>query len=156
MSAPWRPPGTARRVAIGVGGAVVVGAVLVAVIARRREEFVTAVHAAPAGILLAAAALQLVALLARSGAWWICVDAAGGRVGRRPLFRAASMGYLGSQLNSSVGTAARIGALRRSAKLKAPRCTVSTQVWNVRAQKVWIRVGFEPTQAVHTFHLWSD
>jgi len=49
-----------------------------------------------------------------------------------------------------------IGALRRSAKLKAPRCTVSTQVWNVRAQKVWIRVGFEPTQAVHTFHLWSD
>ncbi|HET9083344.1 MAG TPA: GNAT family N-acetyltransferase [Candidatus Limnocylindrales bacterium] len=53
-------------------------------------------------------------------------------------------------------TALVIGALRLSATLKAARCVVSTQVWNVRAQKVWIRAGFEPTHAVHTFHLWSD
>ena len=49
-----------------------------------------------------------------------------------------------------------IGALRHAAKLHAPRCVVSTQVSNVPAQKVWIRVGFEPTHAVYTFHLWSD
>ena len=49
-----------------------------------------------------------------------------------------------------------IGALHRSAELKVSRCVVSTQVSNVRAQKVWIRVGFEPTHAVHTFHLWTD
>lgn len=49
-----------------------------------------------------------------------------------------------------------IGALRHSAELHALRCVVSTQVSNVRAQKVWVRVGFEPTHAVHTFHLWSD
>ena len=111
----------ARRVAIGAGGAIVVGAVVVAVVARRRDEFVTAVHAAPAAVLLAAAALQLVALLARSGAWWICVVAAGGLVERRTLFRAASMGYLGSQLNSQLGAAARIAALRRAAPDAAPR-----------------------------------
>lgn len=49
-----------------------------------------------------------------------------------------------------------IGALRRSADLKAARCVVSTQISNLRAQKVWIRVGFEPTHAVYTFHLWTD
>jgi hypothetical protein len=121
VNPPREAGGTARRVAVGAGGAIVVGAVMVAVIARRREEFVTAVHAAPAAILLAAAALQLVALLARSGAWWICVVAAGGRVERRPLFRAASIGYLGSQLNSQLGAAARIAALRRAAPHAAPR-----------------------------------
>jgi hypothetical protein len=121
VNPPRGTPGSGRRVAIGAGGAIVAAAVLLAVIARRREEFVTAVHAAPALILLAAAVLQLVALLARSGAWWICVVAAGGRVERRPLFRAASLGYLGSQLNSQLGAAARIAALRRAAPEAAPR-----------------------------------
>src|SRR4051812_50223385 len=74
----------------------------------------TALHAAPAGILIAATALQLVALVARSAAWAVCVDAAGGTVARRALFRAASLGYLGSQLNSQLGAAARIAALRRA------------------------------------------
>src|SRR3954452_16145460 len=100
LSPPPERRGTARRVVIGAGGAIVVGAALVAVIARRRDECATARHAAPAGILVAAASLQLVALLARSGAWWICFDAAGGRVARRPLFRAAGMGYLRSPLPS--------------------------------------------------------
>jgi uncharacterized membrane protein YbhN (UPF0104 family) len=111
----------ARRIVIGAGGAVGAAAVLVAVLARRRDEFVTALHAAPVGILLAAAGLQLLAHVARSGAWWICVDAAGGSVGRRPLFRAASVGYLASQLNTQLGAAARIAALRRTAPDAAPR-----------------------------------
>jgi uncharacterized membrane protein YbhN (UPF0104 family) len=111
----------ARRAVVGAAGAIGVAAVLVAVVARHRDEFVTALHAAPVPVLVAAAALQLVALIARSGAWWVCVDAAGGTVGRRPLFRAASMGYLASQLNSQLGAAARIGALRRTAPDAAPR-----------------------------------
>lgn len=53
-------------------------------------------------------------------------------------------------------TALVLGALHQSLTLEAQRCVVSTQVWNVRAQKVWIRMGFEPTHAVHTFHLWFD
>jgi hypothetical protein len=51
----------------------------------------------------------------------VCVAAAGGTIGRRPLYRAASLGYLGSQLNSQLGAAARIAALRRTGREKCPR-----------------------------------
>lgn len=102
-----------------VGGAVL--GVLVAVVARRREEFLTALGSAPLWVLLAATLLQLVALLTRTEAWHVCVEAAGGTVERRPLYRAAGIGYLGSQLNAQVGTAARIAALRRAHPDDSPR-----------------------------------
>ena len=98
-----------------------VTAVLAYVLADRRHEFTEALGAAPLGILLAATVLQLVALVSRTEAWQVCVSAAGGTVGRRCLYRAASVGYVGSQLNSQVGTAARIAALRRSAPDDCPR-----------------------------------
>jgi hypothetical protein len=115
-------PRTQRRSAlITVTGALAVTGVLVYVLADRRDEFGTALGAAPVWILATATALQLLALVSRTEAWRICVVAAGGTVGRRRLFRAASLGYLGSQLNSSVGTAARIAALRRAAPDECPR-----------------------------------
>jgi uncharacterized membrane protein YbhN (UPF0104 family) len=104
-----------------LAGALAVTMVLAYVVADRREEFGTALRSAPLWILLVAAALQLLALVSRTEAWRVCVSAAGGTVGRRCLYRAASMGYLGSQLNSQVGTAARIGALRRAAPAECPR-----------------------------------
>jgi hypothetical protein len=51
----------------------------------------------------------------------VCIRAAGGTVSRRRIYRAASIGYLGSQLNSQFGVAARIAALRRSAPSESPR-----------------------------------
>jgi hypothetical protein len=115
-------PRTQRRSAlITVTGALAVTGVLVYVLADRRDVFGTALGAAPVWILVTATALQLLALVSRTEAWRICVVAAGGTVGRRRLFRAASLGYLGSQLNSSVGTAARIAALRRAAPDECPR-----------------------------------
>jgi hypothetical protein len=57
----------------------------------------------------------------RTEAWRVCVGAAGGTVGRRCLFRAASTGYVGAQLNSQIGTAVRIGALRRTGGDRCPR-----------------------------------
>jgi hypothetical protein len=116
-----RAGGPRRSALTTVAGALAVTAVLAYVLADRRQEFGTALTAAPVGILLAATALQLLALVTRTEAWRICVAAAGGTVGRRRLFRAASLGYLGSQLNSQVGTAARIGALRRAAPDECPR-----------------------------------
>jgi uncharacterized membrane protein YbhN (UPF0104 family) len=104
-----------------LAGALAVTAVLAYVIADRREEFGTALREAPLWILLAATALQVLALVSRTESWRVCVAAAGGSVGRRCLYRAASMGYLGSQLNSHGGTAARIGALRRAAPAECPR-----------------------------------
>jgi uncharacterized membrane protein YbhN (UPF0104 family) len=110
-----------RSVLTTVAGALAVAGVLAYVLADRRDEFGTALGAAPLWILLVASVLQLVALVSRTESWHVCVAAAGGTVRRRCLYRAASMGYLGSQLNSQVGTAARIGALRRAAPDECPR-----------------------------------
>ena len=48
--------------------------------------------------LVATVALQAVALLARTEAWHLTIEAAGGRVARRVLFRASSAQVLGSLL----------------------------------------------------------
>ena len=110
-----------RSVLTTLAGGLAVTVVLAYVVADRREEFGMALRSAPLWILLAASALQLLALVSRTESWRICVASAGGTVGRRCLYRAASLGYLGSQLNSQVGTAARIGALRRAAPAQCPR-----------------------------------
>jgi uncharacterized membrane protein YbhN (UPF0104 family) len=91
------------------------------VLAGRRHEFAVAVSSAPWGILLATAGLQIVALLARSEAWHLTIEAAGGRVARRVLFRASSMQVLGSLLSGQLGAAARIFALRRSSRDVCPQ-----------------------------------
>jgi hypothetical protein len=96
-------------------------ALLVVILASRRDAFARAVQLAPVGLLLVAAALQLVALAARCEAWHGCVRAAGGRVGRGPLYCAASVGSLANQGNPQLGAAARIGVLRRLAPREAPR-----------------------------------
>jgi uncharacterized membrane protein YbhN (UPF0104 family) len=110
-----------RRAVLSVLGALAVTGVLGFAIARRGGQFSTALHRAPIALLLLAVLLQLLALLARSEAWNICVRAAGGTVSRRLLFRAAGVGYLASLVNGSVGMAARIASLRRIAPESAPR-----------------------------------
>jgi hypothetical protein len=100
---------------------VLVLAALVAVVLRHRDDFAAAIARAPLWVLAAATALQLVALLARTEAWHICVGAAGSTVARRALYRAAGFGYLGSQLNAQVGAAARIAVLRKAHPDEAPR-----------------------------------
>jgi Lysylphosphatidylglycerol synthase TM region len=103
-----------------LGGAVVAGALGVD-LAGRRGQFATAIHAAPIWILLFVVLLQIVALVARTEAWHVCVRATGATVGRRPLFRAAGVGYLASVLNGSLGLAARIASLRRTAPDESPK-----------------------------------
>jgi hypothetical protein len=110
-----------RRVLVAVATSVGAGVVLAAVVLRHRDEFQQALGAAPLSVLLAATALQLVALVSRTEAWNVCVRAAGGTIARRRLFRAAGVGYLGSQLNSQLGAAARIGALRHADPSASPR-----------------------------------
>jgi uncharacterized membrane protein YbhN (UPF0104 family) len=117
---PSRRPGRRRAVTTVVGALVATG-VLAYVLSSRRHEFGEALQAAPVAILAVATALQLVALVARTEAWHVCVTAAGGQAGRRCLYRAAGVGYLASQLTSHLATAARIAALRRSAPDESPR-----------------------------------
>jgi Lysylphosphatidylglycerol synthase TM region len=110
-----------RRVALSVLGALVVTGMLAFVLAGRGGQFSAALRTAPASLLALAVLLQIVALLARSEAWNVCVRAAGGTVGRRVLFRAAAVGCVASVLNGSFGMAARIASLRRAAPQTSPR-----------------------------------
>jgi uncharacterized membrane protein YbhN (UPF0104 family) len=106
---------------VGIGFATVVTAVVVIALWGKRHDFATAIERAPIWLLLCAVGLQIVALLTRTEAWRICVLAAGGTIGRRRLYRASSMGYVGSLVNAQLGAAARIAALRRSAPAESPR-----------------------------------
>lgn len=107
-------------VATTVIGTLVVTTALVVGLWNKREDFVEAFGSASATTLGVAIATQVVWLLARSEAWHVCVESAGGRVDRRRLYRAAAIGYVGNLFNSTVGLGVRIAALRRSAPDHSP------------------------------------
>jgi uncharacterized membrane protein YbhN (UPF0104 family) len=110
-----------HRRALAIIAAVAATLLFVFLLAGKRHELAAALGSASLLTLAAGVALQLLALLSRTEAWRVCVVAAGGRVGRRRLYRASSVGYVGSLVNAQVGTAARIAALRRSAPSDSPR-----------------------------------
>ena len=110
-----------HRRALTVVASVAATVALALALAGKSDEFTTALHSASAPVLLAAVVLQVVALLARTEAWRVCVGAAGGTASRRRLYRASSMGFVGSLVNAQLGVAARIAALRRSAPASSPR-----------------------------------
>jgi hypothetical protein len=107
----------ALMVSASVGASLVLGAALVG----KWPELKAGVTGAPAAVVAAAVLLQVLALVSRSEAWSVSVLASGGTVSRRRLYRASSMGFVGGLLNTQVGTAARIAALRRSAPADCPR-----------------------------------
>jgi uncharacterized membrane protein YbhN (UPF0104 family) len=110
-----------HRGLITVVGSLATAAVLVFVLAGKRDEFEEALSRASAGVLAGTVLLQIVALVARSEAWHLSIEAAGGTVERRVLYRASSMGVLGSVINGQLGVAARIAALRRSSPEVSPQ-----------------------------------
>jgi uncharacterized membrane protein YbhN (UPF0104 family) len=101
-------------------GAILVAALLGRALVGQGDDFAAALHTVPIATLVAVVALQVCALVARSEAWSVCVNAAGGHVARRRLYRAASFGYVGNLVNGQFGVAARIAALRRSAPRDSP------------------------------------
>ncbi len=121
LTARARDFGRRRRVLIAVLGSVAAAAVLVVLLAGRRDEFTAAISDAAPGVLAVTVLLQIVGLLARSEAWHLTIQAAGGTVDRRVLYRASSMQVLGSVLNTQLGVAARIAALRRSSPEVSPQ-----------------------------------
>jgi GNAT superfamily N-acetyltransferase len=49
-----------------------------------------------------------------------------------------------------------IGGMEWCLSNEATRMILSTQIINVAVQKVWMRVGFEPSHSYYTFHKWFD
>lgn len=118
--------GRRHRTLITILGSLATAAILVLVLAGRRHEFADALTDATIGVLALATLLQVVALLARSEAWHLTIEAAGGTVVRRVLYRASSVQVLGGMINGQLGVAARIAALRHSSPDVSPQ--VSTLV----------------------------
>lgn len=104
-----------------VFGSLVTAVILVLLLAGKRHEFTTALSSAAAWVLAVTVLLQVVALVSRSEAWHLTIEAAGGAVDRRILYRASSMQVLGSVVNGHLGVAARIAALRRSSPSLCPQ-----------------------------------
>lgn len=122
LPATEKPRSWMRRhpVAVTIIGTVIVAAALSVGLWSKREDFADAFSSASASTLTWAVVTQVIWLLARSEAWHVCVEAAGGRVDRPRLYRAAALGYVGNLLNSNVGFGLRIAALRRSAPDHSP------------------------------------
>jgi uncharacterized membrane protein YbhN (UPF0104 family) len=119
------PKGTRRRAPpwrriVGIGLPVLAAAGVAVVALERRDTFMHALHSAPVWLLACAVALQLLALLARSEAWRMCVGAAGSTISRRGVFRASGLGGLVGIINGGAGVAARIAALRRAGPEQCP------------------------------------
>jgi uncharacterized membrane protein YbhN (UPF0104 family) len=110
-----------HRYVVAFGGAFLTIAALAYALSGRRHDFATALASASLWILAVAAGLQTIALVSRSEAWHLTIEAAGGRIARRVLFRASSMQGLGSLLNGQLGVAARIVTLRRSGCEDCPK-----------------------------------
>lgn len=113
--------GRRHRAAITVAGSLLTAAALVIGLAGKRHQFSAALSNVALGVLAATVVLQIVALLARTEAWHLSIEAAGGSVARRVLYRASSMQVLGSVINGQLGVAARITALRRSSPTVSPQ-----------------------------------
>jgi uncharacterized membrane protein YbhN (UPF0104 family) len=110
-----------HRVALTIAGSLATAAALVFVLAGRRHEFAAAISEVAAWTLVATVMLQIGALVARSEAWHLSIEAAGGTLSRRLLYRASSMQVLGAVLNGQLGVASRIAALRRWSPADSPQ-----------------------------------
>jgi uncharacterized membrane protein YbhN (UPF0104 family) len=113
--------GRRRRVPITVAGTLATAGILAYVLAGRRHEFAHALSSASIWILGVTVLLQIVALVSRTEAWHLTIEAAGGTVARRVLYRASALQVLGGAINGHLGVAVRIAALRRSSPEVSPQ-----------------------------------
>jgi len=121
LTASLREFGRRRRTLITVVGSLATAAILLLLLAGRRHEFAAAISDVAVWVLGVSVLAQIVALVSRSEAWHLTIEAAGGTVDRRVLYRASSMQVLGSVINGHLGVAARIAALRRSSPTVSPQ-----------------------------------
>ena len=113
--------GRRHRGGLTVAGSLATAALLASLLAGKADEFTAALSGVTAWVIVVTALLQALALVSRSEAWHRTIEAAGGTVSRRVLYRASSVQVLGGTINGHLGVAARIAALRRSAPDTCPQ-----------------------------------
>jgi uncharacterized membrane protein YbhN (UPF0104 family) len=114
------------RVALGLVGSLLVFGALALVIAPRADEVEDALGRVGAGTFLAVVGLGLVAMVLRTLAWQVAIDAAGGRIRPREAHPASGVSYVAGLVSPYLGAAARIAVIRNIAPDRSP--TVSQQV----------------------------
>jgi ribosomal protein S18 acetylase RimI-like enzyme len=57
---------------------------------------------------------------------------------------------------TGLGRSLLVGSLEWFGEQGCRRMVISTQVTNVRVQRIWTRLGFEPSHSFYTFHQWLD
>lgn len=113
--------GARHRLALTLLASLTSTAVLGLLLYGRRDQFATALSSVALWVLGVTIAIHVLGLLSRSEAWHRTIEAAGGSVPRRVLYRASSMQVLGSIASPYLGAATRITALRRSSPEISPQ-----------------------------------
>lgn len=124
LSRAWqrtRAFGRRHRLALTLLASVGSAAALALLLYGRGEEFGAALTSVALWVVGVTVVLHVGGLLARTEAWHRTIEAAGGTVPRRTLYRASSMQVLGSIANPHLGVAVRIAALRRSSPRVCPQ-----------------------------------
>lgn len=65
-------------------------------------------------------------------------------------------GVMPSARGQGIYVSLMINAMKWCLSKKLSRIVISTQITNLAVQKVWTRLGFEPSHAYYTFHKWFD
>jgi hypothetical protein len=114
------------RVALGLVGSLLVFGSLALVIAPRADEVGDALGRVGAGTFALVVALGLVAMVLRTFAWQVAIDAAGGRIRPREAHPASGVMFVLGLVSPYLGVAARIAVIRNLAPERSP--TVSQQI----------------------------
>jgi hypothetical protein len=115
------PSGRARlRLALTIGGPLLVVALMVYLLASHGHQIVKAAQRASFGELLAVTLLALVALLARTEAVVACLTAMGSRPRRLDIHAANSLTFLAALINHYVSSVVRGGLIRRLDRERSP------------------------------------
>jgi hypothetical protein len=105
---------------LGIVGGLALIAVLVALIVPRADEVSDALGRVGIGSFFAVVALGTVALVLRTTAWQVAIDAAGGRLRALEAHLASAVAYVTSLVSPYIGMASRIAVIRNRVPERSP------------------------------------
>jgi Lysylphosphatidylglycerol synthase TM region len=130
------------RVAIGLVGSLIIVGVLVAVIVPRAGEVGDALGRVGAGRFVLIVLLGVGALILRTTAWQIAIDAAGGRLRAREAHPASAASFVVGLVNPYIGVGVRIAVIRHRVPERSPTASQQVAAESVLIVVEAVLVGF--------------